>query len=255
MFQYVHRYKPLEVELEPTLKPFIPDYIPAVGDLDASIRIPRPDLKPDTLGQTILDEPSAQQSDPTVLGIQLRAYSKAPSINPYQIVNSIDAETLKSNPKQLNNWIENIKDLHIDKPPASVQYSRRMPDLEDLMQVWPADFEELLKNTTLPTASLDMDLKSYINVVTSLLDIPIGTASKTNSSSASRRSSMKSKNNSYIESLHVLFSLYLEFKNSGHFKVNGNDEEWNNPMDGEENGMRLLGTDEGDDRHENVLVL
>ena len=39
-------------------------------------QIARPDGKPDTLGLTVLDEPCAKQSDPTVLDLQLRAISK-----------------------------------------------------------------------------------------------------------------------------------------------------------------------------------
>ena len=34
LFAYILRYKPHEVELETSLKCFIPDYIPAVGEMD-----------------------------------------------------------------------------------------------------------------------------------------------------------------------------------------------------------------------------
>ena len=46
------------------------------GLVCACVQIPRPDNKPDTLGLTVLDEPCAKQSDPTVLDLQLRAISK-----------------------------------------------------------------------------------------------------------------------------------------------------------------------------------
>ena len=45
LFQYIDRYKPQEMELETTLKCFIPEYIPAIGEMDAFIKVPRPDLK------------------------------------------------------------------------------------------------------------------------------------------------------------------------------------------------------------------
>jgi intraflagellar transport protein 46 len=48
-----------------TVKPFIPDYIPAIGDIDEFIKVPRPDGKPDQLGLGTLDEPAAKQSDST----------------------------------------------------------------------------------------------------------------------------------------------------------------------------------------------
>ncbi|VDP86178.1 unnamed protein product [Echinostoma caproni] len=41
-----------------------------------STQVPRPDGKPDNLGLLVLDEPCANQSDPTVLDLHLRALSK-----------------------------------------------------------------------------------------------------------------------------------------------------------------------------------
>ena len=41
-----------------------------------NLQVPRPDGKPDNLGLTMLDEPSLNQSDSTVLDLQLRAISK-----------------------------------------------------------------------------------------------------------------------------------------------------------------------------------
>ena len=50
LFSFIGRYKPQTVDLETKLKPFIPDYIPAVGGIDEFIKVPRPDAKPDYLG-------------------------------------------------------------------------------------------------------------------------------------------------------------------------------------------------------------
>lgn len=55
------------------------DFIPAVGDIDAFIKVPRPDGQKDTLGLTVLDEPCTMQSDPAVLQLQLRAVAKQSS--------------------------------------------------------------------------------------------------------------------------------------------------------------------------------
>lgn len=76
LFDYIGRHKPNDIELETRLRPFIPDFIPAVGEIDAFIKIPAPDGKEDGLGLMVLDEPSSQQSDPTVLDLQLRVVSK-----------------------------------------------------------------------------------------------------------------------------------------------------------------------------------
>lgn len=39
MVWFLFRYTPQTVELDYKLKPFIPDYIPAVGDIDAFIKV------------------------------------------------------------------------------------------------------------------------------------------------------------------------------------------------------------------------
>ena len=45
LFHYIVRYTPQTIELETRFKPFIPDYVPAVGDIDAFIKVRRPDGK------------------------------------------------------------------------------------------------------------------------------------------------------------------------------------------------------------------
>lgn len=49
------------------MKPFIPEYIPAVGEVDAFIKIPRPDESVENLGLLQLDEPALNSVDPTTL--------------------------------------------------------------------------------------------------------------------------------------------------------------------------------------------
>jgi len=39
LFQHIRRYSPQNIELDLKLKPFIPDYIPAIGDIDAFIKV------------------------------------------------------------------------------------------------------------------------------------------------------------------------------------------------------------------------
>lgn len=63
-------------------KPFIPEFIPAVGDIDAFLKVMPPDTDLNGspysdnnkgLGLTVLDEPTTNQSDPALLHLQLRA--------------------------------------------------------------------------------------------------------------------------------------------------------------------------------------
>ncbi|NXS95242.1 IFT46 protein, partial [Jacana jacana] len=196
LFEYIKRYTPKTMDIEYKLQPFIPDFIPAVGDIDAFLKVPRPDGKPDNLGLLVLDEPSTKQSDPTVLSLWLTENSKQHNVTQQIKVKSL--ENAEKNPKAIESWIESISELHRCKPPATVHYSRPMPDIEALMQEWSPEFEELLGKVGLPTAEMSCDLPEYIDMVCAILDIPV----------------YKSR----IQPLHLLFSLYSEFKNSQHFK-------------------------------------
>jgi intraflagellar transport protein 46 len=39
LFKYIARYRQQDLDLDTELKPFIPEYIPAVGDIDAFIKV------------------------------------------------------------------------------------------------------------------------------------------------------------------------------------------------------------------------
>ena len=54
-------------------------------------------------------------------------------------------EFADKHPKKVAAWIANVQDVHRQKPPPTVQFSKPMPDIEQLMQVWPQEFEEALK--------------------------------------------------------------------------------------------------------------
>mmetsp|Transcript_863 Transcript_863/g.3110 ORF Transcript_863/g.3110 Transcript_863/m.3110 type:complete len:371 (-) Transcript_863:170-1282(-) len=153
LFQYINRYKPANHQLETKLKPFIPDYIPAVGDIDEFIKVPRPDGKADDLGLKVLDEPAAKQSDPTVLSLQLRAVSKTAGMKPMAVS---AVEGADKDPKRIQQWIQSINDLHKNKPPPTVSYQKSMPDIEALMQEWPPEMEAMLKSMPMFTADMQM---------------------------------------------------------------------------------------------------
>ena len=71
LFQYIIRYKPQGIELESKLKPFVPEFIPAVGEVDAFIKPQRPDNNQESLGLSMIDEPTLNQSEPTILELKL----------------------------------------------------------------------------------------------------------------------------------------------------------------------------------------
>lgn len=103
----------------------------------------------------------------------------------------------QTNPRAVDSWVNSISALHRCKPPASVQYVRLMPDIDSLMQEWPSELEELLGRLQLPPARLQCSTAEYAEAVCAMLDIPVY--------------------GSRVQSLHLLFSLYLEFRDSQHF--------------------------------------
>eukprot|EP00300_Choanocystis_sp_HF-7_P033702 c46105_g1_i1.p1 GENE.c46105_g1_i1~~c46105_g1_i1.p1 ORF type:complete len:328 (-),score=55.34 c46105_g1_i1:16-999(-) len=198
LFEYIDRYQPEVYQIETVLKPFIPEYIASIGDIDGFLKISRPDNKEDGLALAVVDEPAAKQSDPTVLNLQLRANSRKANVGPLA-VKSVDPE---AEPRELTSWIANITDMHSKKPLPAVHYTRAMPDIEALMQEWPPEFESALQAMPLPSADIDLDLATYARVVCLLLDIPVHETST-------------------IESLHVLFTLYLEAKAHQGVQIDG----------------------------------
>jgi len=193
LFGYIMKYTPQTVDLETKFRPFIPEYIPAVGDIDAFIKTTRPDGKDEMLGLKLLDEPSAQQTDPSVLELHLRVITKKSASRMTKVKRIKATEDTAA----IEKWIRDIGDVHRSKPPPTVHYQKAMPDIDDLMQEWPEDFEEDLRTTALPTADLAADLTTQVDIICGLLDIP--------------------RYRSRIQSLHVLFTLYSAFTNSQHF--------------------------------------
>jgi intraflagellar transport protein 46 len=108
-------------------------------------------------------------------------------------------ENAQKNPGAVEKWIQNINDLHRSKPPPQVHYKKNMPDIETLMDVWPESFEAALQSLSLPSPDLDLSLAEYAKVLCSILDIPTY--------------------DNPIESLHVMFSLYMDFRDNPHFQA------------------------------------
>eukprot|EP01063_Lacrimia_lanifica_P005719 TRINITY_DN13456_c0_g1_i1.p1 TRINITY_DN13456_c0_g1~~TRINITY_DN13456_c0_g1_i1.p1 ORF type:complete len:517 (+),score=226.31 TRINITY_DN13456_c0_g1_i1:86-1636(+) len=195
LFQFITVYKAHEVEVEPKLHPFIPEYIPAIGDIDGFIKVPPPDGKQSNLGLTVLDEPSANQSNSSVVALGL-AYHAKKRVGEQSVAR---VEHAGNRGKVIDKWVADMQKLHASKHRAQVNYTKPMPDLETLLQLWPADFEDLLaKDLALPPAELDLDLVQYVKIVCSLLDIPCYS--------------------NLVESIHVLLSLYSEFRANPHFQ-------------------------------------
>ncbi|XP_050541680.1 intraflagellar transport protein 46 homolog isoform X2 [Daktulosphaira vitifoliae] len=181
IFKYIPMYYPQKTKIDYKLVPFIPDYLPAVGDADAFLKVipPDPDIQ-QGIGLEYLDEPSLNQSDPCLLNLQLRASSTVSTKN--LIVKKL--ENAEKNPKVIEQWIQNINDLNRNKT-STFFYSVKMPDVETLMAKWTEDDKRTAPN-------FDNDLPTVIDEVCDYFGIP--------------------KTETKIESLHVLFSVYLAIK-------------------------------------------
>uniref|UniRef100_A0A0N5C145 Intraflagellar transport protein 46 homolog n=1 Tax=Strongyloides papillosus TaxID=174720 RepID=A0A0N5C145_STREA len=198
LFEMIEDYTPPNIDIPYRLLPFIPDYAPAVGDVDPFIKIPRPDEVEDNLGLTILDEPAIEQSDPTAIRLMMsKNFKDIKNVDDNDgPVRNIPSHANKS--LILNQWISNVKEIQSTKQATTVPHTKNLPDIEKLMQEWPESVEKVIKKIRLPTANLNVDLKEFVDICLAIVDIPVI--------------------DSRIRSLHIFFSLYAEFKKSQHFK-------------------------------------
>ena len=105
LFEYIQRYKPQKIDLETKLKPFIPEYIPAVGEVDAFLKMPKPDGQKEDLGISVLDEPALNHEDKTVLELKYVQSKNVVRAAPMDI-DSIEHADKK--PKEISRWINSV---------------------------------------------------------------------------------------------------------------------------------------------------
>lgn len=119
------------------------------------------------------------------------------------VINVDSIESADKKPKEISRWISSVQDLHKTRPPPTVNYTKNMPDIETLMQEWHPDMEQAFKNIEFPSADIDMSVADYARIICSMADIPVHKQQNTKS---------------VVESLHVLFTLFSEFRSNQHFQ-------------------------------------
>jgi intraflagellar transport protein 46 len=191
--------------LDTRMKPFLPNYIPSVGEVDAFIKVSRPDNLPEEVGLNTLDEPTINGIDKTIFSLEL-SYKLKTKVNSNMNIKTL--EDADKNPKQIQTWIEQIGNLHKEKMSTNVNYSKQMPDIEGLMQVWADKLEAVFKDIPFPDDRISMSTDNYAKILCNMLDIPIH--------------QLNSKKG-IIEALHVMFTLYLEFRDNQHFNRSNKD--------------------------------
>lgn len=116
-----------------------------------------------------LDEPALNCEDKTVLElkyVQCKNVVRATPIN----VDSIEAADKK--PKEISRWISSVQDLHKTRPPPTVNYTKQMPDFDQLMSEMNPMMEQALRDVKFPGAEIDMHTSDYARVICTMLDIP-----------------------------------------------------------------------------------
>ncbi|OHT00258.1 hypothetical protein TRFO_33081 [Tritrichomonas foetus] len=203
LFAQISNFQPNELEITPHFKPFLPELVPSIGAIDAFIKIPRPDAQLDDLGLVVLDEPSIGQMDPQIFKMELREKFGvvSPGSQGDAYIGSLKATDMQ-NSKALNSFLSSIEEIHRNRPPPSMTYSTKMPEFEELMEVWPDEIEEMLKTVPIPGADMDLSVEEYVRVICAILEIPV-------------------KGN-MVESLYHLFSLFAQFEGNTYFQSQDN---------------------------------
>lgn len=210
LFEYIVRYTPQKFDIEYKLQPFIPEYIPAVGDIDAFLKVlpPQiPDIDPTAddmnthlgnLGLKVLDEPCGNQTDPGLLHMKLRSVSTVTGA----LIAGPPPAVAKSG-RDIDRWIAEMQNIHANRSQqqAILESGNSIPmvgDIDMLMSEWPPELEHAFELLGFPSPQLDCSLTVYIEIICTLLDIPIG----------------KDKTQvDYINALNTLFNLFSVVRN------------------------------------------
>ena len=104
-------------------------------------------------------------------------------------------QNAEKKPNEITDWIKKVDDLQKRKVPTEVNYSKNMPDIKNLMEVWPEKEEQVYKKVEFPNEKMQLSLENYSKIACNMMDIPI-------------HPSDGKQSKSLIESLHCLF-IYL----------------------------------------------
>jgi intraflagellar transport protein 46 len=195
LFQHIDAYEPIELELETPLKCFIPPYIPAIGQVDPMLKIPRPDGRYDGIGIARLDEViDSEQSNPAVIELQLRNWSKTIRSDRLKKDSVRSIKDVAASAHEIDEWIQSVQEIH-DNEPQTYPENCDTASVKELLEPWPKELCDKLKASELdiPSPDIDLSLTEYARVLCSLTGIP-------------------ADEGSVMKSVSTMFQMFLELK-------------------------------------------
>lgn len=156
LFAHISAYTPESILPKYYLAPFIPEFLPCIGDIDPILQIPPPDringnltkdVIPDQvyLGLKYLDEPNIEQSDPAVVDYELRSFYVGQKMTSGKSESKVRSISLHGSGKEqgmkaIQSWLNNAKEsfkTHVN----DLEYQALEGDIEGLMQQWPSELD------------------------------------------------------------------------------------------------------------------
>ncbi|XP_034099561.1 uncharacterized protein LOC117564770 [Drosophila albomicans] len=208
IFPYILKYTPQTIETPYHLQPFIPEFVPAVGDVDAMLKVQAPallqpqrqrelDEQLQRLGLMLLDEPSGTQSEPSLLNMKLRSVlsgSRGTKPRHGGAYSATMVPTARS-AKDIERWIGEVEQVHMTQ---SMYDAQPRKDIDALLEHWPHSYAEPATKDALDQAyhsclQQQISLGDYVRVLCERFGVegPLETQSD------------------YIHNVQTLFALYL----------------------------------------------
>ena len=116
-----------------------------------------------------MDEPTTKGVDKYILEMELAENTKAK----IDRINVKSIQNAEKKPNEITDWINKVDDLQKRKVPTEVNYSKNMPDIQNLMDVWPDKEEQAYKKVDFPNEKMNISLENYTKIACNLMDIPI----------------------------------------------------------------------------------
>jgi intraflagellar transport protein 46 len=130
--------------------------------------MPKPDGGKEDLGIIQLDEPALNCEDKTVLELKY-VQSKNVVRSAPMTVDSIEGADKK--PKEISRWINSINELQKTRPAPTVNYTKQMPDFDQMMSELHPELEDAM--SLMGGAEIDMHSNDYARIILALLDVPV----------------------------------------------------------------------------------